>query len=500
VEPDGEVSFVTDGPDSTLVSSQDDDRTRVVVRESLLQLQTGQVLRERFVIEAKLGEGGMGQVFLARDRQAEKSNPYVALKVLGASFKNHPQAYAALRREATQSRSLTHPNIVAVFDFDRTEDHVYMVMEYLKGHALDVIISGRPHGGKLTEVWPLIEGIARGLEYVHKKKIVHADVKPRNVFVTENGEIKVLDLGIARTLDESQASAGTTRFDPDTLGALTPQYASCEMFEGQTPKPQDDIFALGCITYELLTGQHPFQRRSALEARSLRLEPKRPPGLKKRQWKVLRASLAMQRADRPETVTEFIRGMSPERISGSPLPWIGAAAVLLGVIGVQVYRSYSVSDDQLIGQILEEYAVDPAMLADADDVAFWNEMSGKFHELGTQALRDGDLDRGMGLLVTTPSSAFNSYREIMTRSEDQALRRQAATGVLQLVREQRDAALSLGATPEQLEDKVNLVCTALKVMEEPGLRDAFDDLLRSDEAAVRGNRRCLDVLDRIAVN
>ncbi len=487
---------MSDTPDSTWFEAPDGDRTRVIVREVVEQLKVGDVLRDRFVIERVLGEGGMGQVFLARDRQAEKSNPFVALKVLGASFREHPQAFAALRREATQSRTLTHPNIVAVFDFDRADDHVYMVMEYLKGQALDVLIGNRPEGGKLSEVWPLIEGIARGLEYVHQKNIVHADVKPRNVMVTENGEVKVLDLGIARTLDENQAGNGTTRFDPDTLGALTPQYASPEMFEGQRPRPQDDIFALGCIAYELLTGKHPYDRRTAIEARSMRLEPKRPAGLKTRQWKVIKASLSMQRADRPATVTEFIRALSPQGSGTSAWPWIAVAVILFVVLGSQYFLSLGVSDEDLINDLLEQYPLDAAEIADREQVTRWEEGAALFHNMGTQFLAEGSVERGLNVLLTGSNASFKNYRLILTRAESQESRKLAGTNVLRLVRDVHAAASLLEAKPESVADRISLTCSGLRVMNEPELQQAFMQLVDSDANAVRENSACAELLER----
>lgn len=487
---------MSDTPDSTGSEAPDDDRTRIVVRDVVDQLKVGDVLRDRFVIERVLGEGGMGQVFLARDWQAEKSNPFVALKVLGASFRDHPQAFAALRREATQSRTLTHPNIVAVFDFDRAGDHVYMVMEYLKGQALDALIGSRPQGGKLAEVWPLIEGIARGLEYVHQKNIVHADVKPRNVMVTENGEVKVLDLGIARTLDENQASGSTTRFDPETLGALTPQYASPEMFEGQTPRPQDDIFALGCIAYELLTGKHPYDRRTAIEARSMRLEPKRPPGLKTRQWKAIKTSLAMQRAERPSTVTEFIRALSPHGSGTSAWPWIAVATILFVVLGSQYFLGLTVSDEELIDDLLERYPQDIADLADQAQVTEWEETAALFHQMGTAHLAEGNVTTGLNTLLTGSSAVIRSYEQILTRAESAESRQQAGANVLRLVREVHAAASSLETKPDALADRISLICSGLKVMNEPELQQAFMQLVDSDANAVRENSVCLELLDR----
>lgn len=488
---------MTEHDDAATAAAGDDDRTRLIVRETIRELSVGQVLRDRFVIEGKLGEGGMGQVFLARDRQAEKTHPHVALKVLGATFKDHPQAFAALRREATQSRTLTHPNIVAVYDFDRSGDYVYMVMEYLKGQSLDVLIGNRPQGSRLSEVWPYIEGIGRGLEYVHRKNIVHADVKPRNVLVTENGDVKVLDLGIARTLDENQLVAGTTtRFDPATLGALTPQYASPEMFEGLAPRPQDDLFALGCITYELLTGQHPYDRRAAIEARAAGMEPKRPPGLRNRQWKALRAALAFNRAERPATVDEFLRGLNPQRASGSPWPWIAVAVVLVVALGVQVWMQYGVSDEQLIANVLEQFPVDTGNLASAEEVDTWAQQAREFHDMGKAELQQREYDRALYTLLDPMVGASRVYWLILTRAPDEASRQRAAAGSLQIARDLRDAAAALSTEPRDLPTRLRLVCSGLEIVEEPDLMKTFLDAVDSDMAAVKNNATCTKLLER----
>lgn len=488
---------MTDKQEPAATRVLDDDHTRLIVREELEELRVGNVIRDRFVIEGKLGEGGMGQVFLARDRQAEKTHPHVALKVLGASFKDHPQAFAALRREATQSRLLTHPNIVAVFDFDRAGDHVYMVMEYLKGQALDVLISNRPQGSQLAEVWHYIEGIGRGLEYVHQKGIVHADVKPRNVLVTENGDVKVLDLGIARTLDENQFAAGTTtRFDPAMLGALTPQYASPEMFEGLQPKPQDDLFALGCITYELLTGRHPFERRSSVEARSMNMVAQRPHGLRKRQWKALAAALAFSRSDRPASVGDFLQALSPQRKSGSPLPWIAVAAVLVLAVGTQAWMQYGVSDEDLVEGMLEQYPLASADVMSTDDAKMYLQAGAEMHSLGHQALVESDHETGLSLLTDPMSGAWRNYWLVLTKAQDPEQRRQAASDGLRLAHDLRDAAAGLSQEPQSLPARLRLVCAGLDIVAEPDLMRTFLDAVDADVSAVRNTPSCVKLLER----
>ncbi|NJN50507.1 MAG: serine/threonine protein kinase [Gammaproteobacteria bacterium] len=220
----------------------------------------GDVIRDRFRLERVIGEGGMGRVFVASDLNREAygdKDPEVAIKFLGADFAAHPQAAIALQRETRNSQRLSHPNIVKVFDFDRTPDHVFMTMELMRGEPLDRQVAEHgPNGIPFDEAWPIISGMGAGLAHIHAAGLVHADFKPNNVFVARDGTVKILDLGIARVFEDENRTRLATRFDASALGALTPEYASCEMFEGQSADPRDDVYALACVTYLLLTGRH----------------------------------------------------------------------------------------------------------------------------------------------------------------------------------------------------------------------------------------------------
>src|SRR6202022_4134547 len=134
-------------------------------------------------------------------------------------------------------------------------------------------------GMQCDQALPIIAGMGRALAYAHERGFVHCDFKPANVFLTDNGEVKVIDFGIARALRRPGEESDVTLFDPATLGGITPAYASPEMFEHREPDPRDDVYALGCVTYELLTGLHPFNRVSALQARSEKRQPARPASL-----------------------------------------------------------------------------------------------------------------------------------------------------------------------------------------------------------------------------
>ncbi|MFS2022359.1 protein kinase domain-containing protein [Massilia sp. CT11-137] len=271
----------------------------------------GDTLNGRFVLEECVGFGGMGTVYKALDlRKLEASDrhPYIAIKVLNVQFQGHPKSLIALQREARKAQTLAHPNIVAVYDFDRDGPMVYITMEYLQGKSLSQMLRAPDfHVLPFDEAMKIVSGMGRALAYAHERGFVHCDFKPANVILTETGGVKVIDFGIARVFQKAEEDSDVTVFDPGSLGALTPAYASPEMLENREPDPRDDIYALGCITYELLTGRHPFNRLSALQARDAGLRPQRPPGLGHRQWRALRNALALRRELRTPTVNGYLK-------------------------------------------------------------------------------------------------------------------------------------------------------------------------------------------------
>lgn len=276
----------------------------------------GDVVKDRFHLDQELGAGGMGKVFKARDRvwaEAEDRNPYVAVKVLSESFRRHPESFKALQRETEKARRLAHPNIVRVYDCDRDGDIIFMTMEYLSGRTVDGITK-RPgfSGLPFKEVMEIVRPAGEALAFAHRSQLVHSDFKPSNVFLTDDGEVKVIDFGIARAVKRPDAGgAETTTFDVEKLGALTPKYASPEMFERlHGPDPRDDIFALACVTYELLTGKHPFGGTASDDAREQGLQPAQPPGLTRPQWHALKQALAFERKARTASVERFLDELS----------------------------------------------------------------------------------------------------------------------------------------------------------------------------------------------
>lgn len=304
----------------------------------------GDTLNGRFVLEECIGFGGMGTVYKALDlRKLEASDrkPYIAIKVLNVQFRGHPKSLIALQREARKAQALAHPNIVQVYDFDRDGSMVYLTMEYLAGKPLSGTLRMPNFSGmSYAEAMHIVSGIAGALAYAHERGFVHCDLKPANVIMTDKGEVKVIDFGIARVFRKPEEDADVTVFDPGSLGGLTPAYASPEMLEHREPDPRDDIYALACITYEVLTGRHPFGRMSATQARSAGIKPQRPKNIGHRQWRALRAALSFERDARTPTVARFLEEMSGERRLGTSVALVASSltiAVLLAV-GLNYYR------------------------------------------------------------------------------------------------------------------------------------------------------------------
>ncbi len=309
----------------------------------------GDVLNDRFVLEERVGSGGMSTVYKALDRrklEADDRNPYVAVKVLNVEFRAHPQSLMALQREAKKSQSLAHPNIVRVYDFDRDGATVYMTMEFLSGKPLSQRFRAPNFRGiPSAEAMPILEQIEDALNFAHNNGIVHADFKPANVIITDNAQIKLIDFGIARAFKRpDQVDMEATRFDAGTLGALTPTYASPEMLEQRDVDPRDDVYALGCIAYEMLTGRHPFGRMQATEARDAGMEVECRKGLTRMQYRALKGALAFEREKRTPTVEQFGRELRRNGTRSNAVIGVSALAVLalaaLGLGGYYYTRSW----------------------------------------------------------------------------------------------------------------------------------------------------------------
>ncbi|WP_426689575.1 protein kinase domain-containing protein [Rhodanobacter ginsengiterrae] len=307
----------------------------------------GSLLKGRFYLEKEIGRGGMGVVFKARDErkvEARDRDPYVAVKILNDEFRRHPDSLISLQRESRRSQQLAHDNIVRVYDFDKDRTIVFMTMEYVDGSDLKQLIREKAYNGMpLAQARPLIEGMARALTRAHSAGVVHSDFKPANVMVTRDGVPKVFDFGIARAGKHMGDAVGEqTVFDAGTLGALTPAYASLEMIRGEDPVPSDDVYALGCVTFELLTGKHPYDKASAEVAMKEGRKPPPVKGLTKLQYKTLCASVAFTKAQRLKSANDLVEGLREVGARERALPYLlyGVPAILVIAGGAWAWTTY----------------------------------------------------------------------------------------------------------------------------------------------------------------
>lgn len=346
----GESETVTDEPSEKTRPLGDDAGTELIGEDAtemaapphpqssqqtspLAVMQPGYVLKDRFQLEKKLGAGAMGAVFRAIDQrrvETQHHDPSVAIKLIAGNFAKDSRAFIALQRETDKSQTLAHPNIITVYDFDRDGDVFFMTMESLSGCTLeDYIKQGE---GSRKQRLAYIEDMTNAIAYAHKRNIVHSDMKPQNVFVTEEGTLKVLDFGIARAVSVIDNEEPQNK-DANEIAGLTPTYASCEMFEKAEPHPSDDVYALGLIAYEMLTGEHPFGRKKATDAKAEGLRPKKINGLSGYQWKAIAKALAFDRANRWENAEQFRQKF----IGSGRLVKQLSAVLLLAIAGFGTY-------------------------------------------------------------------------------------------------------------------------------------------------------------------
>lgn len=213
--------------------------------------QAQRTLNNRYELVAKIGDGGMAVVFKALDH---KLNRTVAVKVLRETFSSDQQFLSRFNREAQSAASLSHPNIVSVYDVGEDGNFHYIVMEYIEGVSLkDYITSTSPL--PVNQAVEFAIKISNAIGYAHSKGLIHRDIKPQNILLTTDFDIKVTDFGIAKGLGD--VTLTQTGF---TLGTV--HYFSPEQAQGKPAMAQSDLYSIGVVLYEMLTGRIPFESDS----------------------------------------------------------------------------------------------------------------------------------------------------------------------------------------------------------------------------------------------
>ena len=276
--------------------------------------QRKRVLADRYELESVLGQGGMARVFKGNDRVLSRT---VAVKVLSPQFAGDEQFVARFRREAQAAAALNHPGIVSVYDTGSQGDVHYIVMEYVEGRTLRDII--REEGPLLPErATEITEAVAGALAAAHEGGLVHRDIKPGNIMITREGEVKVMDFGIART-----TTGDTLTQTASILG--TASYLSPEQAQGETVDARSDIYSLGCVLYEMLTARAPFSGDSpvAIAYKHVRENPVPPARINADVSPALEAvvmkCMAKNAANRYQSAEELRADLERVRRGGAPL-------------------------------------------------------------------------------------------------------------------------------------------------------------------------------------
>lgn len=273
-------------------------------------------LRDRYDLLAVLGRGSKGTVYKALDRHRTHLDPSarcVAVRVFDLDYQGSPDALAELEQQFHQAQSLSHPNIVNVFDLDRDGSTYFLVMELLEGELLSDImqrLDRRPM--QRSRALAMIGAIGAALSHAHRRGVVHADLRPGNVMIASNGDVKLMDIGFVRRAHAADLKRSEPWIGDPAIGGrsgVNLAYASEERVNGEPPQPADDVYSLACLAYELLSGHHPYGGRSAPLARAHGRTPQKISGLSGRQWGALQAALRWSREERRIDVVELVAGL-----------------------------------------------------------------------------------------------------------------------------------------------------------------------------------------------
>jgi eukaryotic-like serine/threonine-protein kinase len=300
----------------------------------MAELDPGTVIDGRYRVISRLGSGGMADVFLAEDQQLGR---HLALKLLHRRFAEDPGFVERFRREAQAAAGLQHPNVVSVYDRGAYDGTYYIAMEYIPGRSLKQLVRQEAPIEPLRAIDITIQ-ILKAARFAHRHGVIHRDLKPHNVIVDDSGHVKVTDFGIARAGASDMTETGSI------MG--TAQYLSPEQAQGHAVSATSDLYSIGVVLYELLTGHVPFDAEAAVTialkhvsevpAAPTRINPKIPPELES----VVMWALNKNPADRPKDADEFIAALEASR-----------AAILAGTRGERTASMAAVGGGVPVGGV-----------------------------------------------------------------------------------------------------------------------------------------------------
>jgi serine/threonine protein kinase len=292
-------------------------------------MTNGTTIAGRYRVEGRIGVGGMSTVHLAFDQRLER---YVAIKLLAEHLADDSTFISRFRREALAAARLVHPNVVQVFDFGLDESHhqYFIVMEHVAGQSCAELLRDQGHLG-VEQTVDIVTQACRGLDYAHRNGVVHRDVKPGNLLVSDTGVVKLADFGIARATDQSSITQVGS-----VLG--TAAYLAPEQARGEEAGPRADIYSLGVVTYQLISGRLPYEAASLSEL-ALKQQRESPtplddfePGVPRELAQAVSMALGIDQETRPPTAALFAealrngsQGLAP-LASDAPTAQLGSRA------------------------------------------------------------------------------------------------------------------------------------------------------------------------------
>ena len=326
-------STASKAPITALTESNAADKDSIAVSAGILRTgklpSKGELLDDRFMLVDILDSEGINITYRAIDenKPLPKKARYVTIKILKWLFQSNSDCVDALAQAAQKCQSLDHPNIAKVHGFHCNDSTVYLDMEYLPGESLEHKIRWGVKRVPAKQAVRIVNEIGHALAYAHELGVVHGDLKPANVFLTDSDEVKIIDFSIAHALRRSvQDDVGAPHLGLGKYSVVTRSYASPQLLDRKEADPRDDVYALACIAYELLAGHHPFRRVRPTGTRVHGSVLRPSAAFTRSQWSSLQKALAFERDARTYTIEEFLSSFN------ASAKWAHRGSIAAGVV------------------------------------------------------------------------------------------------------------------------------------------------------------------------